>query len=46
VNYQITFNNWLNITPDFQYIVRPGGRAGSSALPDAAVFGTQLLVTF
>jgi carbohydrate-selective porin OprB len=45
-NYQITLNNWLNITPDFQYIVRPDGLVGRAALPHASVVGMQLLVTF
>ncbi len=45
-SYQVTLENWLNITTDFQYVFNPGGLAGKSALRDAAVFGVQLSVTF
>ena len=27
INYQITFTRWFSITPDLQYVIRPGGRA-------------------
>jgi porin len=43
MNYQITLNGWLSITPDLQYIVRPGG---SSAIKNAVVLGTQLAIVF
>jgi porin len=43
LNYQITFNGWLSITPDIQYVIRPGG---SSAIGNALVLGTQLAISF
>ncbi|HEY7319651.1 MAG TPA: carbohydrate porin [Candidatus Binatia bacterium] len=43
MNYQITLNGWLSITPDLQYIVRP---SGSSAIKNAVVLGTQLAIVF
>jgi porin len=43
VNYQITLNGWLAITPDLQYVIRPGG---SSAIKNALVLGTQLAIVF
>jgi porin len=46
VNYQITLKNWLSITPDFQYILNPGGYVGPSGIPNAAVFGAQVSITF
>jgi porin len=43
VNYQITLNGWLSITPDLQYVIRP---SGSSAIKNALVLGTQLAIVF
>ena len=43
VNYQITLNSWLSITPDMQYVIRP---SGSSAIKNALVLGTQLAIVF
>ena len=43
VNYQITLNRWLSITPDIQYVIRP---SGSSAIKNALVLGTQVAVVF
>jgi carbohydrate-selective porin OprB len=42
-NYQITVKRWFSITPDMQYIIRP---SGSSAIGNAFVLGTQLVVHF
>ena len=43
INYQITFNRWLSITPDIQYVIRP---SGSSAIKNALVLGTQVSIVF
>ena len=43
INYQITFNRWLSITPDVQYVIRP---SGSSAIRNAFVLGTQVAIVF
>jgi porin len=43
VNYQITLNRWLSITPDMQYVIRP---SGNSAIKNAFVLGTQLAIVF
>jgi porin len=43
VNYQITLNGWLSITPDLQYVIRP---SGSSAIKNALVLGTQVAIVF
>jgi len=43
MNYQITLNRWLSITPDIQYVIRP---SGSSAIKNALVLGTQLVIIF
>ena len=43
VNYQITLNPWLSITPDIQYVFRP---SGSSAIKNALVLGTQVAIVF
>jgi carbohydrate-selective porin OprB len=43
LNYQITLNRWLSITPDMQYVIRP---SGSSANKNAFVLGTQLAIVF
>ena len=43
MNYQITLNRWLSITPDSQYIIRP---SGSSAIRNALVLGMQVAISF
>jgi porin len=43
VNYQITLNRWLSITPDIQYVIKP---SGSSAIKNALVLGTQVAIVF
>ena len=43
INYQITLNRWLSITPDMQYIIRP---SGSSTIKNAFVLGTQMAIIF
>jgi porin len=43
VNYQITLNGWLSITPDLQYVIRP---SGSSTIKNAFVLGTQMAIVF
>lgn len=43
MNYQITVNGWLSITPDLQYVIRPGG---SSAIKNALVLGAQVAIVF
>jgi len=43
VNYQITLNGWLSITPDIQYVIRP---SGSRAIGNAFVLGTQVAIIF
>jgi porin len=35
-NHRLQLTPWLYVTPDFQYVIRPGG---SDEEPDAAVFG-------
>ena len=42
-NYQVTLTNWLSITPDIQYVIRPGG---NSAIKNALVLGTQVAIVF
>jgi porin len=42
-NDQITFNGWLSVSPDLQYIIRP---SGSSAISNAFVLGVQLAMHF
>ena len=42
-NYQVTLTNWLSITPDIQYVIRP---SGSSAIKNAFVLGTQVAIIF
>jgi porin len=42
-NYQVTLTNWLSITPDLQYVIRPNG---SSAIKNAFVLGTQMAIVF
>ena len=41
LNYHWNPEAWLNVVPDFQYVVRPSG----FNVPGAAVFGVQLNVT-
>ena len=43
LNYQVTLTNWLSITPDIQYVIRPNG---SSAIKNAVVLGTQVAIVF
>jgi porin len=43
MNYQITVNGWLSITPDLQYVIRPGG---SNAIKNALVLGAQVAIVF
>jgi len=43
VNYQITLYSWLSITPDLQYIIRPGG---SGSGKNALALGAQLSIVF
>jgi porin len=43
MNYQITLNGWLSITPDLQYVIRP---SGTSAIKNALVLGTQVAIVF
>ena len=43
VNHRFQLAPWLYVTPDFQYVFRPGG---SDEEPDAAVFGTEIGVDF
>jgi porin len=43
MNYQITLNGWLSITPDLQYVIRP---SGTSAIKNAVVLGTQVAIVF
>jgi porin len=42
-NYQVTLTNWLSITPDIQYVIRPNG---SSAIKNALVLGAQVQIVF
>ena len=42
-NYRITITPWLSVTPDLQYVIKPGG---SSAVGNAVVLGAQLAITF
>jgi porin len=42
-NYQVAVTPWLSVTPDLQYVIKPGG---SSNIPNALVIGAQLSVTF
>jgi porin len=43
VNYQITLNRWLSITPDMQYVIKPSGNA---AIGNAFVLGAQVAINF
>ena len=42
-NYQVTLTNWLSITPDLQYVIKPNG---SSAIKNALVLGAQVQIVF
>jgi carbohydrate-selective porin OprB len=42
VNYRWLYRRYLAVTPDFQYIWKPGG----SNIPGSAVAGVQVSVTF
>jgi porin len=42
-NYQVTLTNWLSITPDLQYVIRPNG---NNAIKNALVLGTQVAIVF
>jgi porin len=42
-NYQVSLTSWLSITPDMQYVIRP---SGSSAIKNALVLGTQVVIIF
>ena len=44
LNYQFFLRGWLSVTPDLQYISRPGGTTAS--LPDAMLLGVQLAIVF
>ena len=44
LNYQLVVRRWFTVTPDLQYISRPGGT--SSSLPSATLLGVQLLLVF
>ncbi|MDX5931063.1 carbohydrate porin [Acidiphilium acidophilum] len=48
LHYSWQANKWLNIMPNFQYIINPDGQGFSTYsthnLPNAAVFGIQLYV--
>jgi porin len=43
VNHRFQLAPWVYLTPDFQYVFRPGG---SDDEPDAAVFGAEIGVDF
>jgi porin len=43
VNHRFQLAPWLYVTPDFQYVFRPGG---GDAEPDAAVFGSEIGIDF
>lgn len=42
-SYIVQVTPWLQVQPDVQYVLRPGGTGG---IPDALVLGTQLAVSF
>ena len=49
LNYAAQVSPWLNVMPNFQFIINPDGNGGSlpyprANLPDAAVFGVQLQI--
>ena len=43
VNHRLQLAQWLYVTPDFQYIIRPNGQ---SDIDDAAVFGGEIGIEF
>jgi carbohydrate-selective porin OprB len=44
LNYQYVMRRWITVTPDAQYISRPGGTA--SSLPSAMLLGVQAAIVF
>jgi porin len=42
-NYQITLKRWFSITPDLQYVIRPGG---SSTVGNGFSLGAQTAIVF
>jgi len=48
IHYAVQVNPWMNVMPNFQYIIHPDGQAFAkypvANLPNAAVFGVQLFV--
>jgi porin len=48
IHYAIQVNKWLNVMPNFQYVINPDGQGFSTYathnLPNSAVFGIQLYV--
>jgi porin len=51
VTYQAQVTPWLQIQPDFQYVMRPGGGIPNPATPalrigDEAVFGVRSNIVF
>jgi porin len=43
IYYSAQFTKWLTISPDFQYIINPGGDRN---IPDAVVVGVRMQMTF
>lgn len=51
ITYQAAVAPWLSVQPFFQYIFHPGGNIANplkpnSTIPDAAVVGTRVAMTF
>lgn len=48
IHYAVQVNKWLNVMPNFQYIINPDGQGfpayPAHNVPNAAVFGIQLYV--
>ncbi len=42
-DYRIAYTPWFSLTPDLQYVMKPGG---SNNIHNAVVLGTQLSITF
>jgi porin len=42
-SYVVQLAPWLQVQPDFQYVIKPGGTGN---IPDAFVLGTQVAVNF
>jgi porin len=42
-NHRFQLAPWLYVTPDFQYVIRPGGRGD---IDDAAVLGGEIGIDF